>query len=268
MKKISFVLANLLFAVSLANASSLSISAGAGLEEQKIDGYVKIGNTINYFNNPSAETDGNINTGNFGLEDKTNPFVWLKLTHPIPFVPNIKFQYTRYHSTGHSNYVAGNVEIFGDVKIPTALTNADTKFDINSYDITLFYEFNPTFADIEIGAGADIWKGKVTVTGNGGGINKTWVDESFTVPLPYLYGHLETMRIFGFSALATIKWAKVGDNHHYDYLGAVKYTLNISGPIDPFIKVGYRYKEAYGVDGDNITKIEYKGAFAEIGVEF
>jgi len=42
-----------------------------------------------------------------------------------------------------------NVEIFGDVKIPTALTNVTTKQEINSYDITLFYEFKPAIADIE-----------------------------------------------------------------------------------------------------------------------
>ena len=265
MKKISLILAGL---ISFASADFLSFSAGAGLEKQEIDGYVKVKNTINYFNKSSAEVDGNPNTGNFGLDDKTNPFVWVKLIHPISILPNIKLEYTKYHSTGHSNYIAGNVEIFGDVTIPVALTNAYTKMDINSYDVTLFYEFNPVIADIEVGAGADIWDGKTTIKGNGAGIYKTWVDESFTVILPYVYGHLESMKIFGFSILADIKWAKAGDNHHYDYLGAVKYTINMSGPINPFIKVGYKYKDVFGVDGDNETKIKYKGAFAEIGVKF
>jgi len=107
MKKISLVLAGILAGFSFANADFLSISAGAGIEQQKISGYVKNGNTINYFHNKSAETDGNYNTGNLGLKDKNNPFVWLKIIHPIPVVPNIKFQYTKYHSTGHSNYIAG-----------------------------------------------------------------------------------------------------------------------------------------------------------------
>ena len=266
MKKISFVLAGLVLGFSMASADMLSISAGVGIEHQKIDGYVKTGNTKNYFNNSSAETDGNTNTGNLGLDDKNNPFLWIKIIHPIPVIPNIKFQYTKYHSTGHSNYIAGNVKIFDDVNIPTALTNADTKMDINSYDITAFYEFNPVFADIEVGAGADIWDGKTKIYDNTS--NKEIVNQSFTVVLPYVYGHIETMKIFGFSALADIKWAKAGDNHHYDYLGAIKYTIDMPGPINPFIKVGYRYKEAYGVDGDNTTKLQYKGAFAEIGARF
>ena len=266
MKKISIILSGFVLGAGIANADMLSISAGVGIEQQKIDGYVKSGDTKNYFNNKSAENDGNPNTGNLGLDDKNNLFFWAKIIHPIPVIPNIKFQYTKYHSTGHSNYIAGNIEIFGDVDIPTALTDADTKMDINSYDITAFYEFNPVFADIEIGAGADIWDGKTKIYDNTS--NKEIVNQSFTVILPYVYGHIETMKIFGFSALADIKWAKAGDNHHYDYLGALKYTVDVPGPVNPFIKVGYRYKEAYGVDGDNTTKLQYKGAFAEIGARF
>jgi len=266
MKKISIILSGLVLGVGIANADMLSVSAGVGIEQQKIDGYVKSGNTKNYFNNKSAETDGNTNTGNLGLDDKNNPFLWVKIIHPIPFIPNIKLQYTKYHSTGHSNYIAGNMKIFGDVDISTALTDADTKMDINSYDITAFYEFNPIFADIEIGAGVDIWDGNTKIYDNTN--NKEIVNQNFTVILPYVYGHIETMKFFGFSALADIKWAKAGDNHHYDYLGAIKYTIDVPGPINPFIKVGYRYKEAYGVDGDNTTKLQYKGAFAEIGARF
>jgi len=267
MKKISLALA---LAFSFASADILSVSAGVGYEQQNIDGYVKSGSTINYFNNKSAETDGNINTGNLGLKDENNPYVWIKLIHPIPILPNIKVQYTRYDSTGHSNYIAANFEIFGDAKINGALTNADTTQTINSYDITLFYEFKPVVADIELGLGADYWDGhtKIYGTEQNTGITKTWVDNDWSVILPYVYANVETMQIFGFSALGYVKWAKAGDNHHYEYLGALKYTIDIPGPVNPFVKVGYKYKEAYGVDGDNETKLQYKGAFLEIGAKF
>jgi len=295
MKKISLILVGFIASGNIVSANVLSISAGVGYEQQKIDGYVKNGNTINYFNNKSAENDGNPNTGNLGLKDKNNPFFWLKIIHSIPILPNIKFQYTKYHSTGHSNYIAGNVKIFNDttnnyttdnaenfdnttnyttdnvkildnITIPIALTDADTKMDIDSYDITLFYEFNPIFANIEVGAGADIWSGNTKIYDNI--TDKEIVNQNFTIILPYVYGHIETMQLFGFSALATVKWAKAGDNHHYDYLGTLKYTIDIPGSVNPFIKVGYRYKEAYGVDGDNTTKLQYKGVFLEIGAKF
>jgi len=276
MKKISIALITAGL-VSFASADFLSISAGAGYEQQNIDGYVKLGDTINYFNKKSAESDGNCDTGNFGLKDESNPYVWVKLIHPVPIIPNVKIQYTKYDTSGHSNYVAGGVKIFGDVKIPAALTDVSSEQTINSYDLTFFYEFKPVVADIEAGFGLDIWQGNTKIAGDNatcinGTLTKTGgstaIDEDWTVILPYLYGHIETMQIFGVSILADVKWAKAGDNHHYDYQGAVKYTIDIPGPVNPFIKAGYRYKEAYGVDGDNETEVKYKGIFIEAGAKF
>ena len=76
------------------------------------------------------------------------------------------------------------------------------------------------------------------------------------------------MKIFNTSLYGSIKWAKAGDNHHYDYDGGIKYTIDIPGPVNPEIKAGYRYKEAYGVDGDNETKLEYKGFYLELDASF
>ena len=269
MKKISFILASLVCGISFASADFLSLSAGAGYEQQNIDGYVKVGNTINYFAPHSVNPA--TNTGSFGLKDKINPYIWVKFIHPLPLIPNIKFQYTKYDSTGYSNYIAGgNIKIFGDASIPLGIVNASTTQTINSYDLTFFYEFKPVVADIEAGFGLDYWKGHTKIYGTAAntGQKKTWVDSDWSVVLPYLYAHIETMHLFGFSAIADVKWAKAGDNHHYDYVGALKYTIDIFGPVNPFIKVGYRYKEAYGVDGSDETKLQYKGAFAEIGARF
>ncbi len=277
MKKSNLVAILLAGVVSVANADFLSISGGAGIWQENIDGYVKLKDTKNYFNNSSAQSDRNCNTGDFGLKDKSNPYVWVKFIHPIPLIPNVKLQYTKYDSDGHSNYIAGNVKIFDDVKIPTSLTNAYTKQTINSYDLTLFYEIKPVFADIEAGFGIDYWQGNTKINGENatcinGTIKKTGgttsINKDWSVILPYLYGHVESMHIFGFSVLANVKWAKLGDNHHYDYSGALKYTIDILGPVNPFVKVGYRYKDAYGKDGDNETQIKYKGAFLEIGARF
>jgi len=266
-KKISSIVAGLVLGVSFASADFLSLSAGAGYEQQNISGYVKLGNTINYFA-PHKVNPAN-SVGTFGLKDENNPYVWVKFIHPIPLIPNIKAQYTKYDSTGYSKYIAGgNVKIFGDVSIPTGISNASTSQTIDSYDLTLFYELKPVVADIEAGFGVDYWKGRTKIYGTALGQTKTWVDNDWSVILPYLYASVETMKFFGFSALGYAKVAKAGDDHHYEYMGALKYTIDIFGPVNPFIKVGYKYKEAYGVDGNDETKLQYKGVFAEIGAKF
>jgi outer membrane protein len=262
MKKISVILAGLLVGATFASADMFSISAGGGVEKQNIGGYVQSGNSKNYF---GIKTPQPPNIGYFGLKDKSHPYFWVKLIHPIPLIPNIKFQYTKYDTTGHSNYIAANIKVFGDVNINTVLTDADTAMSINSYDLTLFYEFKPVVADIEIGAGADYWKGKFSIYDNI--TDKYVVNSNWSVVLPYIYGRVETAQLFGFSLIGSAKWAKAGNNHHYDFLGAVKYTIDIPGPVNPFIKVGYRFKEAQA-DKDGITKLSYKGAFLEGGFKF
>ena len=267
MKKISLALV-LSGVLSVATADILSFSAGAGYWQENISGYIKSGNVINYFQNKQAETDGNNNTGNFGLRDKNNPYLWIKLIHPVPVIPNIKLQYTKYDSTGYSSYISAGDISFGDDKIDVSLNNATTTQKINSYDLTLFYQFNPSFADIEVGLGVDLWQGKTKIYGTGNGETKTWVDESWTVPLPYLYGGIETMKFYGFSFNANVKLAKISDAHHYDCQGSLKYTIDILGPVNPFLKVGYRYKELSAEDKDDKMVLKYKGAFLEIGAKF
>ena len=261
MKKIALSLALI---GSFASADFLSVSGGVGEWNQQIDGYVKNGDTINYFNNSSAENDGNSNTGNLGLKNKTNPYLWVKFIHPLPIIPNVKLQYTKYDTSGHSDYIAGNTKIFNTVEINGGITDADTTQTINSYDATFFYEFKPVVADIEAGFGVDYWQGHTKITSG----SDTIVDSNWKVFLPYLYGHVETMHVFGISAIANVKYAKVSNAHHYDYTGALKYTIDVPGPVNPFIKAGYRYKEAYAKNGDDETLLRYKGVFLEIGARF
>jgi outer membrane protein len=264
MKKISLIL--VLF-FSILKADLLSLSAGVGFQEQKIGGYIKNGEKKNYFGDKGASLP---NVGYLGLEDRYNPYVWVKFIYPLPLFPNIKATYTRYNTTGDSDYIVGGVKVFDDKKIPTAITNASTKQRIDSLDITLFYEFNPMIADIEIGGGLDIFKGHTKIYGKDPITQeeKEFLDSDWSVFLPYLYLNFESMSIENYSILATIKWIDIQDAHHYDLIGAIKYTFDIYGPINPFVKLGYKYKEAYAKDGDDETKLIYKGIFLEIGAKF
>ncbi len=266
MKKISIALC-LAGLVSFASADIFSLSAGYGYEQQNIGGYVKSDRSKNYFGVKKVDPDTDPFRGYFGLKDKSHPYFWVKLIHPLPIIPNIKFQYTKYETSGHSDYIAGNIKIFNDVRINTPVFDAETYMSIDSYDATLFYELKPVFADIEFGLGADYWKGKFKIYDNKN--QRYVVNSSGSVILPYLYGRLESAQIYGFSVLAHAKLAQVGDKHHYDLLGAVKYTIDIPGPVNPFIKAGYKYKEAYYEDdNDNVTTLNFRGAFLEIGVKF
>ena len=258
MKKLAL---SLLVASSFASADFLSISAGAGIWQENISGYVQNKDTINYMHNKSAETDGNNNTGNLGLANKTEPYVWIKLIHPLPIIPNIKLQYTKYSTSGNGK-ASGNLKIFGK-SIANVTSNVHTDLDINSYDATFFYEFKPAIVDLEAGFGVNVLNTDITI--------KTLTDTSSAsavTPIPYLYARAETMQLFGFSIEAQGKYLNVSDKgHYYDYSGSMKYHLPLLA-IDISASLGYRYQDILAKDGDNKTKLQFKGAFAELGVKF
>jgi len=257
MKKLAL---GLITAISLASADFISASVGAGMWQENIDGYVKTGDDKNYFNKKSAETDGNRHTGNLNLSDETKPYVWAKIIHPVPLLPNIRAEYRQYHTTGKNGIAVGNVEIFGE-----KLTGAgiiDTDITIDSYDVTAFYELK-LFFEVEAGIGVTLLDGTTDTVINKGDKNTA----NWTVPIPYLYGRVETPTLLGFSLEAQGKYVDVTDAYYHDYQGAIKYHLPIP-VIDFTISAGYKTQEIYGKDGDNETKMKFEGAYAELGARW
>jgi len=259
MKKI---LISLIIGTTIASADIIGFSVGAGVWQENISGYVKTGDSINYLNNSSARNDGDNNTGDLGLSDKAQPYVWAKLIHPIPFLPNVKLQYTKYDTSG-DGIASANLKIFG--KTISANDRVHTTLSIDSYDATFFYEIKPIVADFEVGFGVNVFSGDTSVTSLS--TNET-SSASFTAPLPYLYASVESMSLFGFSANASAKYLNVSSKgHYYDYQGAIKYHFP-TPIIDASISIGYKSQDILGKDGDDETNIKFKGAFAQLGVKW
>jgi outer membrane protein len=242
-----------------ANADFIGASVGAGLWSQKIDGFVKSGDDTNYFNKKSARTDGDNHTGDLGLEGEQKPFLWAKVIHPIPLIPNVKAEYREYSFAGDGEAV-GSLEIFG--KSITLTDKVHTDMDIKSYDATFFYEINPVIVDLEFGIGINVLQGETTVKSTTGKDNVKWV-----APLPYLYLRAESMSFFGFAVEAQAKQIESGENYYKDYDAGIKYFAPI--PIlDISAKLGYKKQDIQGVDGDDKTQIKFEGAYAEIAVKW
>ncbi len=242
-----------------ANADFIGASVGVGLWNQNINGYAKNGDDVNYFNNKSAETDGNVHTGNLGLEGGNRPFIWAKIIHPIPLIPNVKLDYRQYSFSGDGKAV-GTVHIFG-MAIPIT-DNVHTDMNIKSYDATFFYEFKPVVVDLEAGFGLNVLQGETKVKSSSGTSDVKWV-----APLPYIYARAETMKLFCFAIEAQVKDFEYKNNHYRDYDAGIKYFAPI--PVfDVSAKLGYKKQDIQGVDGDNKTNIIFEGAYAELAVKW
>lgn len=260
LKKLSLSLIASAAIITSANADLLSISAGAGAWQEKIDGYIKVNGDTNYWNNKAAETDGDAHTGNLGIKDTTSAQAWVKVIHPLPMIPNVRASILSYSSSG-DGIAVGSLKVFGK-SIPIS-GRAHTQMDINQIDLTFFYEFNPVFVDLEAGFGVNTWLGHTEVTTADGTSTTDW-----SVVLPYLYARMESMSLFGISVEGSARYiSDGGDNYYEDFNGGVKYHLPL--PIlDISLKAGYRHQEVQGVDGDDKTIMKFDGAFAEVGVKF
>ena len=241
---------------SLASADFIGASVGAGMWQENIDGYVKSGDDINYLN----KDDGNTNTGDLKLSDEIKPYVWAKIIHPIPLIPNVRAEYRQYETTGKNGYAVGSLDFFGSKIRGGAVV--DTDITINSYDVTAFYELK-LFVEVEAGVGVNVLDGTTDMVINKGDkISTTW-----TVPIPYLYGRVETPTIMGFSVEAQAKYVDVGTAYYHDYQGAVKYHLP-TPIIDLSVTVGYKTQDIYGEDGDDASQLKFEGAYAEVGARW
>jgi outer membrane protein len=247
---------------SIASADFIGASVGAGMWQENIDGYVKTGDDINYMNKKSAETDGNEHTGNLGLSDEVKPYVWAKIIHPVPLIPNIKAEYRQYDTAG-DGIAVGTLKVFGqnislNGKVHTEIT-------INSYDVTAFYELK-LFAEVEAGVGVNVLDGTTKVK-QLDSTNPISTETSWIALIPYLYARVETPTILGFSAEAQGKYLDVGSAYYHDYQGALKYHI-VNTILDVSLALGYKYQDIYGEDGDNVTNLKFEGAYAELGVRW
>ncbi|NPA54884.1 MAG: TIGR04219 family outer membrane beta-barrel protein [Epsilonproteobacteria bacterium] len=251
-----------LIGLSAANAEIIGMSGGVGIWKENISGYIKTGDNINYLHNQSALSDGNDKTGDLGLANKSHPYVWLQLIHPLPLIPNIKLQYTRYDTSG-DGVASGDLKIFN--KTITANSAVHTDLTIDSYDMNVFYNIEPIVANINVGVGVNVLCGDTSVTVKS--TNQT-SSASFTTPIAYLYANVDSMTLFGMSASAQVKYLNISSlGHYYDYDFNVQYHLS-TVIIDATISVGYRYQDILAKDGDDETNLKFNGGYAQIGLKW
>jgi outer membrane protein len=264
MKKIS-ILSAVLSVPFFANALELEFSVGP--IQQKPSGYVSY-KAQNDTDKIDVKSDAN-------LGDKTNPWVKLKLEHPIPLIPNIKLSYMPMKFSG-SGVLIRDIK-WGDY---TYKANADYNLSVklDRLDTTLYYNlpFIKTVTagvlDVEFGLNVRtlFFDGKLNGTDKTTG-QKVSESKSITIPVPM--GHLATeiKPVPYFSVLGTINYIGYNKNTYYDYtLSGRLYAGSLLplGKLKPFLEAGYR-EEKLKIDESSVkTDLKVKGGYALVGLQF
>lgn len=187
------------------------------------------------------------------VDDPSQSSAILSLEHPIPILPNIRYQNIDLDSDGR-NTLAGSITFDGQTY--TAGETVRTTLDLSHDDIVLYYEVLDNWINLDIGLDLKSFDGEVSMVGS---TNTTVssIDIDETVPLLYLSARFD-LPFSGFYVGADIS----------------SFSIDDSSAEDATIKLGYQSDIGFGIEGgiktfslelddadDLDTDIEYDGAF-------
>lgn len=182
-----------------------------------------------------------------GVNDPSQTSLVFILEHPIPVLPNIKYQNYNLKTSGNStltenltfndnNYNAGN--------------DVSSTFDLSHDDIVLYYEVLDNWINLDLGVDLKRFDGEVGINGNSVAVDKTV--QSF-----YMSARFE-LPLTGFYAGADLNSLGIGDNKSNDSTLLVGYESSIGLGVEGGLK-------RFTLDLDNAnnidTNIEYQGLY-------
>jgi len=219
--RIVLILSTLLFlCVTSVRADFVGFEIGASYWEPELTGsFASVGD-------PSIDL-----VGDLGLEDITPSNLVLTLEHPIPLLPNIKYQNMDLDSTG-SNMLSNAIDFNGS-NFPIGST-VNSTFDLSHNDIVLYYELLDNWISLDFGLDIKIFDGGVSLD-DGVSTASEPIDE--TMPLLYLSARFD-LPFSGFYIGADLIGASTGDNSLEDTSLMLGYEsdsgLGIEGGIKKF----------------------------------
>jgi len=262
MKKILTALVTLVTLSTALNADLLRVEAGVGSWSQTPSGFMEY-------------KDGSDNSGRDTSNENRydNIYAWAYVKHFIPFVPNLRVEYSSLESDGKGSGTLSGFEIPVGSNFPTTLT-----FD--QLEVIPYYNLldNTFWVTVDVGIAIKFVDYQATgrlETDLGGLI--TVGDEvynesgSFIAPLPYvrLRGQIPFTDI---GLESRIKYAALDGSSFTDLIVKVDYTLDFIPIIQPGIELGYKYVDidAEVEDGDTTStiKLKFAGIFAGLMLRF
>jgi outer membrane protein len=179
---------------SSAQADFVGFKIGANYWEPELSGTIR-GDTV-------GDTLIDV-SGDLGLDDPTPSNLVLTLEHPIPILPNIRYQSLELDSTGSNDPAVD--PIFNGTPLTGTI---NTTFDLSHDDIVLYYEVLDNWMSLDLGLDIKVFDGEVALT-HGGPSETVLIDE--TIPLLYLSARFD-LPFNGFYIGADINGASSSDN--------------------------------------------------------
>lgn len=200
----------------------------------------------------TGDTDVDI-SDDLGVDDPSESSVVISLEHPVPFLPNIKYQGVGLDSSGRET-LSSNVTFEGQTY--SAGETVRTSLDLSHDDIVLYYEVLDNWINLDIGVDIKSFDGEVSMVGSTNTVTSS-IDVDETVPLLYLSAKFD-LPFTGYYVGVDISNISAGDSSVED----TTIRLGFESDIGFGIEGGVRQFSLELDDVDNLdTDLEYDGAF-------
>lgn len=239
-----------------AQADILRIEGGAGMWQAEPSG------SLTYRVNGALDT---INASDdLGYKQENVSYAWLFIKHPVPILPNIRFEYVDPAFEGNTKKSLGWSGIgFG--------ANSYSKLQVTQTDVVLYYNLldNTFWATLDLGL--DVKLADFSYDMSDPNNTSAIYSESASLVIPMLYARTRA-EIPGtnIGLEADIKYITVGNTTVYDARAKVDYTLGFVPVIQPAVELGYRTQKFLvdETDYDVKTDIDFSGIYAGLMLRF
>ena len=198
--------------------------------------------SFNSNNNASIEVESDL-----GINDPSQTSLVLILEHPIPLLPNVKYQNFDLEASGNKTLTKnlnfnGNNYFAGD--------NVSSTVDLSHDDIVLYYEILDNWVNLDLGIDIKRFNGQI-------GINNNNIAVDQTLPLLYISARFD-LPFTGFYVGADVNHLSVGDDSANDSTFLIGYESSIGLGIEGGMKTfSLDLDDANNVD----TIIDYEGIY-------
>ncbi len=253
MKKQLIAASLAVFVSGAAQADILRIEGGAGMWQAESSGSL----TYSTLAPINASDD-------LGYKQENLSYLWLFVKHPVPILPNVRFEYVDTSFDGNTkksiNWMGGSYGL-----------NSYSKLQIKQTDLVLYYNLldNTFWATLDLGL--DIKFADVSYELRDSSNTLPLYSESTSLAIPMLYARTRAqVPGTGFGLEADVKYITAGSTTIYDFRAKVDYTFDFVPVVQPAIELGYRTQKFKidEADYDVKTDIDFSGIYAGIMLRF
>lgn len=175
--------------------------------------------------------------------------------HPVPFLPDFKFQYYKMDQVANGTVPTGKTYDGFNGKVHTDL-------DLSNYDLTLFYQPLDNWVHLDLGLTGKVFNGHINVSEANGPQHS---DTSINTVVPMLYAATRfDLPATGLSVGAEGNGVAYSGKHLYDVSAYVNYRVVVLN-----VQAGYRQTAIKVDDIDGIgVDAKIHGPYVQLGVAF